>query len=266
MSPVRRIVFLLALMVMAMGAGYITYYFASQAERGAVYSEIRSLVISERPDQDMASTVDEPGSEVIISEEEKYISPIDFASLRKINDEIYAWIEIEGTDISYPLVQSLTDDSYYLDHTIEGKQGYPGSIYTLMVNSRSFTDFNTVIYGHNMKNGTMFGSLKRYRDESYLKEHRTLRIYTPYGEKTYTVFAAVVFDNRLLTDAFSNGEESGRNAFLKEIKAVRDLDSIVLDDIPVTSDDRIITLSTCISGKPRNRYLVIAVLTDEKGR
>ena len=80
---------------------------------------------------------------------------IDFEALQQQNADIYAWIRIPETQIDYPILQHPSDDAYYLNHTVEGTEGLPGSIYTEKVNSKDFTDFNTVIYGHNMKNGTM---------------------------------------------------------------------------------------------------------------
>ena len=66
--------------------------------------------------------------------------PIDFAQLQAQNPDIYAWIQIDGTNINYPVAQSATDNEYYLNHTIEGQEGYPGSIYTENWNTKEFTD------------------------------------------------------------------------------------------------------------------------------
>ena len=195
-------------------------------------------------------------------EESEYISPIDFDVLKKTNPDIYAWIEIPGTDISYPIVQHEEDDDYYLNHTVEGKEGFPGSIYTQCENRTDFSKFNTIIYGHNMHNGTMFSNLVNYRDEEYFMQHREVIIYTPDAERTYQVFAAVVYDDRLIPAAFDERIPQERQDYLDSLKAIRDMNSHVLDDIEVTSDSQIVTLSTCIKGQPDNRFLVEAVLTD----
>ena len=84
---------------------------------------------------------------------------LDWESLSKENEDIYAWIYIPGTLVDYPIVQHPTDDSYYLNHNIDGSYGKPGCIYTEKINSKDFTNYNTVIYGHNMKNGDMFANI-----------------------------------------------------------------------------------------------------------
>ncbi|MCD7708953.1 MAG: class B sortase, partial [Clostridiales bacterium] len=84
---------------------------------------------------------------------------LDWDSLRETNSDIYAWIYIPGTNVDYPVLQHPTDDTYYLNYNMNGTRGYPGCIYTELATSKEFTDFNTVIYGHNMRNKTMFATL-----------------------------------------------------------------------------------------------------------
>ena len=181
--------------------------------------------------------------------------PVNFNDLWNINPEIYAWIEIPGTEVNYPIAQSSSDNSYYLDHTIEGIAGYPGSIYTEAVNSKDFKDFNTVIYGHDMEDGSMFGGLYLFRDENYLKEHETLMIYTPNQRLTYRIFTALTYDDRHIMGSFDFSDILQREEYLA---------SIGNSDSEIRSDSRIITLSTCIGGQPNNRLLVEAVLVNEE--
>ncbi len=253
------LLFVAAVLLLSSGVGYLVYSVTAQKQRASVYEEIRHEVVRQRtlPEQTQDPV------DLIEPTPEPYVSPIDFEKLHAVNEDIYAWIEIEGTGISYPIVQSQTDDNYYLDHTIEGHKGYPGSIFTSNVNTRDFTDFNTVIYGHNMKDGTMFGDLSSWRDETWLMEHRTIRIYLPEQELTYKVFAAVVYDDRLITSWYDNDDPESCRAFLDTIYGNRDINSHILDDVAVTQEDRIITLSTCIGGRPNNRYLLLAVLQNE---
>ena len=115
--------------------------------------------------QDAASMVPAVSNETPVPVE--YDCPIDFDALWETNKDVYAWITIPGTVIDYPILQHETDDSYYLNYTIDGVEGYPGCIYTERVNSKEFTDNNTVIYGHNMRNGTMFTDLHKFRDADF---------------------------------------------------------------------------------------------------
>lgn len=191
-------------------------------------------------------------------------SPIDFAALQAMYPDIYAYIEIPDTNVSYPIFQHPTDAAYYLDHNADGTPGRPAVIYTEPGTARDFSDFNTILYGHDMYDGTMFGSLQDYRSPDYLAGHRGIVIYTPDKTRRYTICAAVVFDDRYLPYFYDPATEEGRQAYLDDIAATGTSGSQVLTDIPVSTDDRLITLSTCVDGLPECRYLVVAVLTEER--
>lgn len=197
------------------------------------------------------------------AEKPKPVIPIDFETLQKENSEIYAWIQIPDTEIDYPIAQRIGDDSYYLNHTIDGTEGLPGSIYTEAKNRQDFSDFNTVVYGHKMKNGTMFGTLTQYEDPEYMEAHPEIVIYTPEHIFTYEVFAAVTFDNRHLLHSFDFSTEEGRQNYFDTLHAVRNLNTHFRDGISVGTDDRILTLSTC-NGNDDQRFLVEAVLKNEE--
>lgn len=281
MKRSRLIAGITGLVIMAAGVGLLGYEGASYIrDRKARERELEAALrepdirqeektelpreTEKAPEAVLDADKEEEQSEAPVQEEkEPYVSKIDFEALWDINTDIYAYIEIDGTDISYPVLQSVTNDGYYLNHTPEGKSGRPASIFTLKANSRDFTDFNTVIYGHNMKNGLMFGKLKEYRDEEYLDSHRTIRIYLPDRELVYKVFAAVVYDDRLITSYYKNDDPEACARYLDSIYGNRDINSHVLKDTEVTEEDRIITLSTCVRGQRDARYLIVAVLTDE---
>ena len=186
--------------------------------------------------------------------------PIDFAALQERNPDVYAWITIPRTAIDYPILQSQTDNTYYLTHTIDGAESPEGAIYTESYNSKDFTDPNTVIYGHNMRNGSMFRSLHNYMDRSFFDENREVTIYMPDKILHYEIFAAYLYDSRhlMLSYDFDDSEVFAR--YLDEIKGIRDMSSFVDTSIEVTAEDQIITLSTCYKGMDDRRYLVQAVL------
>lgn len=185
--------------------------------------------------------------------------PIDFDKLKKANPDIYAWISIPEVNVDYPILQSESDNGFYLNHTINGQKSVYGSIYTENYNSKDFSDFNTLVYGHNMKNGTMFGSLKKYRDVQFFNQNRYITVYMPGRILKYEIFAAYTWDNKhvLLTRNFES--EYNRKTYIEEIFAVRDMNSQVSKDVVVTENDRIITLSTCMNDKSK-RFLVSGVL------
>ena len=186
--------------------------------------------------------------------------PVDFAGMWKINKDVYAWITVPGTVIDYPILQHPTDNTYYLNYNIDGSHGYPGCIYTENLNSKEFTDNNTVIYGHNMKNGTMFAGLHKFEDSTFFAEHAKVHIYTPEKELNYTIFAAYIYDDRHLLYSFDFANEQVYAAYLTEIQNMRSMNALIREDVEVTTEDKIITLVTCIGNQPSKRLLVQAVL------
>lgn len=191
---------------------------------------------------------------------------IDFPYLWTINEDIIAWITIPGTNIDYPILQHPTDDSYYLNHNIDGSYGYPACIYTESLNSKDFTDPNTVIYGHNLKAKTMFSELHKFENRDFFEEHDEIIIYLPDKTLYYRIFAAHVYDDRHLLYSFDFSDENIYSGFLQSIYDIRDMNANINRDITVTSQDRIISLETCMPNKSdaEKRLLVHAVLLEEK--
>lgn len=189
---------------------------------------------------------------------------VDFETLREqINADIYAWIYIPDTMIDYPLLQHQSDNTYYLKYNIDGSKGYPGCIYTENYNSKDFTDPVTVVYGHNMKNGSMFAGLHKFEDSEYFEEHPYVYIYTPDKLFVYEIFSACIYGDKhiLLNHDFS--DKVSFEHYLSEIEAVRDMGTNRRDDVEVTAEDHIIVLSTCVADKSDKRYLVQGVLLNE---
>ena len=221
--------FVIFVIAVGVGAGY---YFG-QKDREQVYEDLAEE--NKKPQEETKQeeqTTDEP------AEEEKTVEiPIDFSSLKEKNSEVYAWIRIPDTQVDYPILQRASDDLYYLDHTIDGAEGLPGSIYTQSLNAQDFSDKNTVIYGHNMRDETMFGGLKSYMDESYMKAHSQILIYTPEHILTYQVFAAVTYDNRHILNSFDFESEEGFQEYLDSLKEVRNMSSYIDSDVKATTDE-----------------------------
>lgn len=190
---------------------------------------------------------------------------VDFEYLWTVNKDIIAWITIPGTNIDYPILQHLSDDSYYLNHNIDGSAGYPGCIYIEGLNSADFTDSNTVIYGHNLKAKTMFTELHKFENGDFFDENNEVIIYLPDRELHYRIFAAHVYDDRHLLYSFDFSNEDIYAGFLQSIYDIRDMGANINRDFTVTSQDRIITMSTCMPNKAdaEKRLLVHAVLLQE---
>jgi len=191
-------------------------------------------------------------------------NPIDFNVLKEKNPDIYAWIRIPDTQIDYPIAQREGDDTFYLEHDMYGEKRFAGCIYTEECNSRDFQDPNTVIYGHNMRNGTMFQNLHLFEVSDFFEEHPYFYIYTPEEVLKYEVFAAYAYDDRHLMNSFDFNDEEVFEAYLEEIFHVRAMNANIRSGIKVSRTDRIVTLATCIGGDGGSRYLVQAVLTEDE--
>ena len=186
---------------------------------------------------------------------------VDFAQLETENPDIYAWIQIPDTEIDYPILQS-EEDNYYLMRNADGSVGYPGCIYTNKCNYKDFTDCNTVIYGHNMKNGSMFAGLHDFKEEAFFDENEVLYIQTREALHTYTIYGVVTFDDRYIPDAFSVRSADGLMAFDSSIKSGKWGYSNFREDITLTKEDKVVTLSTCIANEGSKRLLLVGMLTD----
>lgn len=191
---------------------------------------------------------------------------VDIASLQETeNPDIYAWIYIPGTKVNYPVLQHPTDDTHYLNYNLDGSKGYPGCIYSEKTyNGKDFWDANTVLYGHNMKNGTMFGSLHKYEDEEFFYNNRYIYVYTKDRLFAYKIFAAYDYTNEHLLYNTDFEDDYSFCRFFLMAKDSRGIHHIFDDDVELTGEEHIITLSTCINGKPNNRFLVQGVLINEE--
>lgn len=191
---------------------------------------------------------------------------VDIAALKEeVNQDIYAWIYVPGTVIDYPVLQHPEEMDYYLEYNIDGTKGRPGCIYTQRMNSKDWTDPNTVLYGHNMRVGTMFADLHKFEDEDFFEENRYIHIYTEDGRiLVYEIFAAYVTGNEHLLLTYPIYTEEGFQSYLDGIFENTGKGCHFLEDRELTAEDRIITLSTCVYGQSDKRYLVQGVLVAEK--
>lgn len=186
--------------------------------------------------------------------------PVNIAEIQKEMPDVYGWIEIPGTKVNYPVVQREDDNLYYLDRTPEGSSNIEGSIFSEDYNRRDFTDPVTVLYGHNMKNGDMFGELHLFEDKSFFDANRDLYIYLKDKKLTYRIFAAVLFDNRHIMQSYDFSSEDSFLLFIREIMSIRNMRSNVDGDVSILPTDNILTLSTCHGMGSDYRYLVLGVL------
>lgn len=180
------------------------------------------------------------------------LSNIDMASVRAMNSEAIGWIQIPSIARSYP-VAHRGDNSYYLTHTFTGEENSSGCIFMDARNYSDFSDRNTIIYGHNMKNGTMFGMLNRYEDSDfYSSSGNTFYITTDNGTRAYTIFAVCfVPSDSIVYNVEFTGETSFED-FLDYVKANQLYDT----GVSVLPTDYVVTLSTCTSDSGTRRVVL----------
>ncbi len=188
--------------------------------------------------------------------------PVDFESLYEVNEDIYAWIDIEDTNIHYPILQSAEDDSYYLEHTVDRTAGLPGSIYTEKINAKDFSDYITLIYGHDMRDGSMFKHLHKFSDAEFFDEHDLITIYREDRIYQYRVYAAVAYDNRHIMYSFDKDNPVERAAFIQSLHDMSSSLNQYREDMEIDENSKLVVLSTCITGQPDKRWIVVASLIE----
>ena len=167
---------------------------------------------------------------------------VDFDSLKEINGDIVAWIRCRELGLDYPVVQG-TDNSYYLTHTFSGEEHISGCIFMDCVNKPDFTDDNTILYGHNMKDGSMFGSFNQFGADT-----ATVFLYTPDGKAAYQII-----DNRIVD---VEDEKYFRTAYSTE--DFGDLSETIAAHTgnALVRGEHLLTLSTC-NGNASRRHLIL---------
>ena len=179
---------------------------------------------------------------------------IDFEELRSINKDVVGWIYCPGTEIDYPIAQGV-DNVYYLDHTFERKWNKVGGIFLDYRNSPDFRDKSSILYGHHMRNGSMFAGIEGYKEQAYYDKHPVMYLYTPKEEYTIELFAGYVNEATDIYVGFEN--EIAFSEFVDELKRK----STFQTDVEVENSDRVLMLSTCVYDFKNARYVLAGKLT-----
>ena len=181
-------------------------------------------------------------------EEQTY--SIDWKSLQAVNPDVVAWIKIPSTVVDYPIVQAK-DNQYYLKKGFDGKKNSCGTIFMNTDNRMDFSDDNTVLYGHNMKNGSMFAVLNKYREEAFYKEHKEVWLFTPYWERKYQIISAHKAADGSETYAAEFGDRYAEHVAKEASMSIYDTGNGYNVDLPM------VTLSTCTGHGALDRMVLI---------
>lgn len=184
-----------------------------------------------------------------------------FTQLYEENHDFAGWLRIPGTKIDYPVMSREGDNNYYLDKNFEGQKDKNGLLILDYRNDVTADRQNLIIYGHNMRTGVMFGTLKNYKEKAFCEEHMTIRFDTLYEECEYRVVAAmlgsVAYEDEDVFryyDAIDISTEENFNAFKENVMS----NAIYTTDVTITYGDSCLILSTCDNYKEDGRFVVIA--------
>ena len=237
-------------------------------ERIAQVAPIEEEVPVNRPEPPLL----EPESSEPISDAEEPIEPqepeetipvaeIDFAALKEVNSDVVAWICCPDTVINYPVVLG-GDNEYYLTHLVDGTENGNGTLFIDRKNARDFSDENTVIYGHHMQSGKMFACLVEYADQAYYDAHPIIYLVTPEAKYKIELFSGytTTFDSSAYMLRFSSSHDYAE--WLREVARKSDFKA----NMHLSTNDHIITLSTCAYSFYDARYVVHGRLMQVGGR
>ena len=183
---------------------------------------------------------------------------LNFDELLAVNSDIMGWLRVDGTNINYPVLYSYTDRDYYLSHNYRKEYDAQGAIYIENFNSRDLSDFNTIIYGHSMLNGNMFGTLHSFSNWNFFYGYGNITLYTPSATYHYQVFESATIEGKHLLTILDNSSRTSIQEFINTIAAYPG--SLRKTEYSITPDSHIITLSTCTTDESK-RLVVFAVLT-----
>lgn len=212
--------------------------------------------VSEETAATEASTVQEEVTEPESETEPPYISPIDFDSLAMINPDVVGWIRIPDTNIDYPIVQAGDNDEY-LHKSFEGNETAAGCIFLDFESQSDMQGYNHIIYGHHMKNGSMFRDVVKYKDEDYFKEHQYFEIYTPKETIHLKAVSCYYIKNDPMVRKTQFRDDESFQAYVQKM-----LEPCEYAEIPQEAVSRLFVLVTCSYEVDDGRTVLFAVERD----
>jgi sortase B len=254
---------LIVSLALAVVSGINVFKLSREYQEGInTYASLEQYVsIEEEPETEVAEKQEQTGEEETVQSVIPISLDVQYEELKEINSDFTGWLYYEPLEISYPITRG-NDNEYYTEYTFENVKNSSGGIFMDFLNRKDYSDYNTIIYGHNMRNGTMFGSLKKLlNDESIITENPYFYIFTEDKAYMYEIFAVYITTADSATYDLVNSEEDQSDylAYIQQTAAY-------LSDKEVTASDRIVTLSTCHGLHSNNRTVVHGVLIAEEDR
>lgn len=232
-KKMRPLLLFISTLIFIYSAAMLTSHFYNLYKNNRNYKKLKNIYNIE---QNFNSQEDSPNLDDLRKEK--------FNKLQEINKDIIGWIYIPNTKIDYPVVKA-SDNEFYLNRDVEKKTNKAGAIFMDYRNSldENFNtkDKNTVLYGHHMKDGSMFADLKKFKSEDFFNENRYIYLDTKEGRKKYEIFSVFITktDFNYIKSQFNNEKD-----FTDFSKSIQEKSSISTD-IKLSNNDEFLTLSTC---------------------
>lgn len=229
------IIYMILLFVLTYSGIKIFKWYKDKTNNNKIAEQIKSAVIVDDKNEN----------------ENKEEYTVDFNKLKEQNNETVAWVKVNNTNVEYPVVRA-SDNSFYLNHSFDKSQNLAGWIFADYRNKFDNTDKNIIIYGHNMRDNSMFGSLKNILNSDWYdnEENTDITLYTENEKSIYKVFSIYKIETE---DYYIKTEFSNDNEFEKFIETLKKR-SIKDFNIDVSKEDSILTLSTCANN---NKYRIV---------
>lgn len=248
----RKIINIILVAIIIVCLSIIGYKYYNYNKDDKLNSEIQDLqpVINEASDSDNNSSGENDGQDQ--SKDGDYVNSANEEQLKSINSDYKMWIQIENTNINYPVVQS-SDNDYYLKHNFRKESNISGTVFVESANDID-NDKNIILYGHNMRNGTMFNNITNYKEESFFNEDNKINIImnnTLYEYEVFSVYVKNVSEVNLAI-GFANEDEFINYAYNEADE------SLYKKDVDFSAEDNLITLVTCSYEFTDARTIVVA--------
>lgn len=248
----RKIINIILVAIIIVCLSIIGYKYYNYNKDDKLNSEIQDLqpVINEASDSDNNSSGENDGQDQ--SKDGNYVNSTNEDELKSINSDYKMWIQIENTNINYPVVQG-SDNDYYLKHNFRKESNISGTVFVESANDID-NDKNIILYGHNMRNGTMFNNITNYKEESFFNEDNKINIImnnTLYEYEVFSVYVKNVSEVNLAI-GFANEDEFINYAYNEADE------SLYKKDVDFSAEDNLITLVTCSYEFTDARTIVVA--------
>jgi len=248
-DKIRRVLMIILACVFVVSACVFGKSFLEYRKGDQIYETAKGFLVE----------ADTPVTDEELLPGQRTYKDIDFAGMQAVNEDVIGWIQIYDTPVDYPVLDA-EDNKYYLNHTYDRQWSSYGSIFLEHRNNPDWSEKHLVVYGHNMVNNSMFGSLLEYKNQAYLEKHPMITICLPDRDLTYQIFSAYTAHVDSPTYYMTFDWEGQFQQMIDHMTK----NSLIQSDAVPGAEDQILTLSTCTpAGAKKYRFVVNAVLVED---